>query len=83
MSLAITIAPAPAHSSFRNPLPICPTGCRTIVKSPVQGLALAVHYCIDCHAVYVTVPLPRWREYVRRPAVPVEVDRRILPFRVG
>ena len=60
----------------------CVSGCPTVLRSPVQGLAHAIYYCPVCHTTYVLVPLRRWREYVWRPVVPVE-DARILPFQAG
>jgi len=80
MTLAITLAPA--RSAARRPLEPCPGGCRTVVKAPVQGLVHAVFWCIECHTIYVVVPLHRWREYVWRPVVPAQ-DARILPFQAG
>jgi len=81
--LRIKLAPTPPKSSFQRPLDICSEGCRNLVKAPVQGLRYMVVFCMDCHRIYLAVPLKEWGDYMRKPA-PVEIpDPRVLPFRAG
>ena len=61
----------------------CPTGCQTIIRSPIQGLMHMIGYCIDCHSTYVEVPLKEWDEYVLVVADKPAAPGNVLPFRAS
>lgn len=58
---------------------LCPTGCREIVRAPIQAFLFQVSYCPTCHRRYINVPLLEWATYHRIEGTE-KADPRILPF---
>lgn len=77
--MTLTTVPARERADTKP----CKSGCQTIIRAPIQGLAYMIGYCATCKKTYVAVPLKEWDEYVRVSPQKRVVDSRILPFHAG